>query len=252
MKKVLLLMLVTLLLTVPTYSLQAADVPINQDMYAADDEFLDEDPFADEDLPQLQVYDPIEPVNRGVYWLNDKLYVYLFKPVAKGWRVVPAPARVSISNFFSNLTTPVRAANALLQLKIGGVFDEVYRLVINSTIGIGGLFDPAASVAGVEKVEEDLGQTFGHYGVGSGPYLVLPIFGPSNLRDGVGRFGDTFLDPLPYALRDNEVIALKVLDGENELSLDKDTYEGIKKHEIDPYLFIRNAYEQRRAAKVSK
>lgn len=250
MKKLPLLILAILFFAVPCQSLLAADLPAGENLYAAHTDPVEEDPFAEDDL-ELQVYDPIEPVNRGIFWFNDKLYFYLFKPVAKGWRIVPEPARISVDNFFTNLATPVRLVNSLLQFKFAESGDEIFRFIINSTIGVAGLFDPA-SADGFPKREKDLGQTFGHYGAGSGPYLILPIFGPSNLRDGIGRIGDVFLDPLPYFLRDGEVIAAKVLDGENELSLDKDTYEGIKKHEIDPYLFIRNAYEQSRDAKIKK
>lgn len=250
MKKLLLLLLVLTLFALPTQGLLAADAPINQDPSATNDEFFAEDPFADEDL-DLKIYDPIEPVNRSIYWFNDKLYFYLLKPVAKGWRIVPAPARNSVGKFFSNLATPIRLINALLQLKVEAASSELHRFIVNSTIGLGGLFDPATKLKLIKK-DEDLGQTFGHYGLGSGPYLVLPILGPSNLRDGVGRIGDAFLHPFPYTLKTGEAFAAKFVEGENELSLDKNTYEGIKKHEIDPYLFIRSAYEQNRAAKVSK
>lgn len=248
MKKRLFLLLTVLLLTVPVQTLLAAG---STGTDSANDEFFENDPFADEDTQQLQIYDPIEPVNRGVFWVNDKLYFYLFKPIAKGWRVVPEPARVSVGNVFDNLSAPVRMVNSLLQFKLKAAGSELYRFIVNSTVGLAGLFDPATKL-GVPQHDEDLGQTFGHYGAGSGFYLVLPILGPSNLRDGVGRIGDAFLYPLTYSLRSEELLATKFVESENELSLDKDTYEGIKKHEIDPYLFIRNAYEQRRAAKISE
>jgi phospholipid-binding lipoprotein MlaA len=216
--------------------------------FAADDEFfLEEDPFAVAEIAKIA--DPLEPVNRGIFWFNDKLYIYLFKPVARGLRVIPEPARVSVSNFFSNLGTPVRVANNLLQFKLTNTCSELARLLVNSTFGLAGLFDPA-STWGLEKKDEDLGQTFGHYGVGNGFYLVLPVFGPTTLRDGIGRVGDYFVDPLPYALKQEEVIGLRSLERENALSLDKDTYEATRKHELDPYLFVRDAYAQHRAAKV--
>ncbi|WP_432823033.1 MlaA family lipoprotein [Trichloromonas sp.] len=219
-------------------------------LFAADEEFvLEDDPFAESEM--ISIFDPLEPVNRGVFWFNDKLYVYLLKPVARGLRIVPEPARVSVSNFFSNLGTPVRVVNNLLQLKLTNTGSELARLLVNSTFGLAGLFDPATAW-GLEKKNEDLGQTFGHYGVGSGFYLVLPVLGPTSLRDGVGRVGDYFVDPLPHALKQEELIGLRVLDSENRLSLDKDTYEGIIKHEIDPYLFVRNAYAQYRAAEVKE
>lgn len=249
MKKLLLPIFLLLLLTLAANSLLAAQPALDSETAIADEQLLD-DPFADE-TQQLQIYDPIETVNRGVFWFNDKLYFYLFKPVAKGFRVVPEPARISLSNFFSNLSTPVRLVNSLLQFKIKAAGNELGRFVVNSTIGLAGLFDPASD-NGLPKKDEDLGQTFGHYGVGSGPYLMLPIIGPCNLRDGVGRIGDVFLNPLPYYLSNEEVLIARTVEGVNELSLDKDTFEGIKKHEIDPYLFLRSAYEQNRAAKIEK
>lgn len=215
---------------------------------AADDEMmLEEDPFAEPEVVAL--FDPLEPVNRGVFWFNDKFYVYLLKPVARGLRVIPEPARVSTANFFFNLGAPARVANNLFQLKLTDTGGELARLLVNSTFGIGGLFDPA-SAWGLEKKTEDLGQTFGHYGVGHGLYLVLPVLGATSLRDGVGKLGDYFMDPIPRALKSQEVLALRALESENALSLDKDTYEGIRDHELDPYLFVRDAYAQHRDAQV--
>lgn len=217
---------------------------------SAEEEFsLEEDPFAEPETAKIA--DPLEPVNRGMFWVNDKLYVYLLKPVAKGLRVIPEPARVSTSNFFSNLGTPARAANNLLQLKFTNTAGELARFLVNSTFGLAGLFDPATKW-GLEKKDEDLGQTFGHYGIGQGFYLVLPVLGPTSLRDGVGRIGDHFVDPLPPALKTEELAGLRVLDAENAISLDKDTYEGIRENELDPYLFVRDAYTQMRAGKVRK
>lgn len=210
-----------------------------------------EEAFGEEEA-SLEVWDPIEPVNRGIFWFNDKLYFYLFKPVARGLRVVPEPARVSIGNFFDNLAAPVRFANKLLQFRLKDASDELARFVFNSTFGIAGLFDIAKEQGGVSRKEEDFGQTLGHYGSGPGFYLVLPLFGPSNPRDVVGRVGDYFLDPLPYALDNWELIGAEAVDKENDLSLDKDTYEGIKRDELDPYLFIRDAYAQRRKAQIAK
>jgi len=216
--------------------------------WAADDEaFLEDDPFAEPEIAKL--YDPLEPVNRGIFWVNDKLYIYLFKPVAKGLRVLPEPVRISTSNFFDNLATPVRVVNNLLQLKLDNTGSELARFVINTTLGLGGLFDPAKDW-GLEEKTEDFGQTFGHYGIGHGFYLVLPILGPSSVRDGIGKVGDYFLDPLPYALKSEETLALWSLKMENSLSLDKDTYESIREHELDPYLFVRDAYNQHRSAEV--
>jgi phospholipid-binding lipoprotein MlaA len=188
-----------------------------------------------------------------MFWLNDKLYFYLFKPIARGYRVVPEPARKSVSNFFSNLGTPVRFANALLQFKLADAGSELGRLVINSTLGIGGLFDPAKAWFDLDRKDEDLGQTFGRYGVGSGFYIVWPVLGPSNARDTVGMVGDFFMDPLHYVeMKPAERLGLTGLEKETDLSLDKDTYESVKQEALDPYLYVRNAYEQYRDGKIKK
>lgn len=218
-----------------------------------DADFGDEFSAAPVATEQL-IADPLQPLNRGTFWVNDKLYFYLFKPVARGYRqVLPRPARVSVGNFFDNLATPVRAGNALLQLNFRNFGTEIYRFVINSTFGIAGFFDPAGSVAGVKKTVEDFGQTLGRYGVGHGFYLVLPIVGPSSLRDATGFFVDSYADPLRYSdLETSEYMGIKLLDVENRLSLDRETYEGIVRDSLDPYLFIRAAYAQRRLAQVGK
>ncbi|SDL36546.1 phospholipid-binding lipoprotein MlaA [Geoalkalibacter ferrihydriticus] len=208
----------------------------------------DEDGF---DEIFLVTPDPLEPFNRAMFWVNDKLYFYLLKPVARTYRVVPEPARASVGNFFSNVATPVRLANCLLQFRFIDAGREVGRFAVNTTWGIGGLFDPARQRLGWQKKDEDLGQTLGYFGIPAGPYLVLPVFGPSNPRDAVGRFGDGYLDPWPYVLDETwEVVAVKTYERINWLSLDRDTYEAIKREQLDPYVYIREAYTQRREALI--
>lgn len=200
------------------------------------------------------IADPLEYLNRGTFWFNDKLYFYVLKPVVKGYRwAVPRPARVSVKNVFSNLITPVRAVNSLLQLKFRSFGTEVYRFAINTTFGVCGLFDPAQSVSGVDPSIEDFGQTLGFYGVGHGFYLVLPLVGPSSLRDGFGSFADSYVDPLRYTgIRTYGLIIVRSVDSTTRLSLGRDVYDGIVKDSLDPYLFIRAAYAQRRLAQVGE
>ncbi len=221
---------------------------------ATDGDLFDADFGAENGAAKILIADPFEPLNRGTFWVNDKLYFYLFKPVAKGYRyVAPQPARVSVGNFFSNLTTPVRAVNSLLQLKFYDVGTELYRFIVNSTVGLGGLLDPAAVLVGLKKKDEDFGQTLGYYGAGHGFYLVLPVIGPSSLRDTGGMLVDGFFDPLrPLGLKSHEYLSIRGFDMTNRLSLDRDTYEGIIRDSIDPYLFIRAAYAQRRLAQIRK
>lgn len=220
---------------------------------AAVDEDDDEE-FEDlwEEEEDLVVPDPLEPVNRALFWVNDKLYFYLFKPIVRVYRVVPEPARRSVSNFFSNLTTPVRFANSLLQFKFLDATNELGRFLVNSTLGVGGLFDIAGTEGGPKPKEEDFGQTLGWYGVGQGFYLVLPVLGPSSLRDGIGKVTDWYIDPLAYTLTFEQRVGLTVVDKGTALSLDRDTYEAIRKEQLDPYAFIRNAYFQHRAEKVRR
>lgn len=208
------------------------------------------------DLPEdeaLVVSDPIEPVNRAMFWFNDKLYFYVLKPVAKGYRkVVPESARISVSNFFSNLAAPIRIVNNALQFKFRQAGLEITRFAINTTAGVLGIFDFAEKNAGIPEQDEDFGQTLGSYGAGEGFYMVLPFLGPSNLRDGVGSAVDSLLDPVAYLDDTRDYVGVKFVESVNKISLDKDTYEGIKRDALDPYLFVRDAYTQHRRGKIDK
>lgn len=211
--------------------------------------FMDDDDlsFLDEEDDVVEVYDPFETFNRGMFWFNDKAYFYVMKPVARGWRwLAPEPLRLGFRNFVSNLRSPIRFVNAALQGKFSDAGYELTRFGVNSTLGIGGLFDPAKIHFGIDKKIEDTGQTLAHYGVSPGPYLVLPFLGPSNFRDGIGLLGDIYFSLVPV-LFENRYYWL-VISGDiiNFLSIDKDTYEGIKKDALDPYLFLRDAYSQYR------
>ncbi len=220
-----------------------------------DEDFDDFDDFEDafEDEGEI-IPDPLEPLNRLVFAFNDKLYFYLLKPIARGWRVLPTPMRSSISRFYANLRAPIRFVNNGLQLKFRASGIVALRFGINSTIGVLGLFDPAQSIWGLRKQEEDFGQTLGHYGLGHGFYIVWPIWGPSSLRDSVGLTVDSlYLDPTTVLIRDPAASAAAWgVDMINYLSLDKDTYEGIKRDALDPYNFLKNAYAQNRDSRVRR
>ncbi len=218
-----------------------------------DDDFADDfDDDFDDAPPPLVIHDPLEPLNRGMFWFNDKLYFYALKPVAKTYRYIPEPIRISLSNFLSNLTTPIRFVNALMQGKVNDAGNEMGRFFINTIVGVGGLFDPARKYAGLRKKEEDFGQTLAVLGIKPGPYLVIPFIGPSNTRDGVGYVVDTLTDPIGIVWQGQDYWAVKVTDTVNQISLDKDTYEAITGDALDPYLFVRDAYMQNRAGKVNK
>lgn len=200
------------------------------------------------------IADPLEPLNRAIFVFNDKLYFYVLKPTARAYRVLPQGVRVSVSNFFSNLAAPIRMVNALFQFKLLDAGGELLRFGVNTTVGLGGLFDPAQKYLGLREKDEDFGQTLGNYGIGQGFYLVLPGLGSSSARDGIGRLVDGYyFDPVVIVPDEtSEVVALKALDMVNFISLDKDTYEIIKRESLDPYTFIKNAYAQSRAGKVEQ
>ena len=211
--------------------------------------FMEDDDlsFLYDEEEAVEVYDPLEKLNRGIFWFNDKAYFYVMKPVAKGWRwLAPEPLRLGIRNFFSNLRAPIRVINAALQGKFRDAGNELTRFGVNTTLGIGGLFDPAKEHFGIARKMEDTGQTLAHYGVGPGPYLVLPFLGPSNFRDGAGLLGDYYFSLVPVLFEHREYWIAVSADVLNFLSLDKDTYEDIKKDSLDPYLFLRDAYSQYR------
>lgn len=198
--------------------------------------------------------DPLEGVNRGIYKFNDVADRYAIKPVAKAYKAVaPTPVRNGISNFFSNLGTLTTVVNDLLQLKFAQAFSDAGRFVINTTFGIAGFID-VASKDNIPKHNEDFGQTLGYWGVGSGPYLVLPILGPSTVRDAGGLAFDTVTsDPITYLHNTgqirahNQVRLVQFLDKRTQLLDAKDLVDDAS---IDPYAFMRDAYLQRRASLV--
>jgi phospholipid-binding lipoprotein MlaA len=190
--------------------------------------------------------DPWEGFNRTVYTFNDKVDTYALKPVAQGYvKVTPQPVRDSVTNFFANIGDVYNAANNFLQLKITDGVEDIMRIVINTVFGLGGLFD-VATLAKLPKHNQDFGLTLGHYGVPPGPYLVLPLFGPSTVRDGVGLVPNYFINPLTYvdpAALSWGLYGLNVVSTRANLLGASDLLEGAA---IDKYSFIRNAYLQRR------
>jgi phospholipid-binding lipoprotein MlaA len=194
--------------------------------------------------------DPWERMNRTTYKFNDAVDRAVIKPLAKGYvKVTPRPVRSGVTNFFDNLDTPVTMVNDLLQWQIRDFFNDTARLVLNTTLGIGGLFDPATR-AGLDKNDRDFGQTLGKWGVKSGPYVVLPVLGPSDVRDAGGRLADNYSNPRAY-IKDQWVQwglwGLRGIDNRSRLLYLDNTVQNA----YDPYAFIRNAYLQHRDFKVS-
>ena len=205
----------------------------------------------EEEVPQIA--DPIYPFNKAMYHFNDKLYFWVLKPVARGYSaVLPEKARVGVSNFFYNVTTPIRFVSSLLQLKMKVAGKELIRFVYNSTVGVLGFADAAKSHLDISRQDEDLGQAFGSYGIGHGFYIVWPFLGPSSLRDTVGKVGDIFLNPVSHVHPTEAAVAITAYDKTNETSLHIGDYEDFKKSAIDPYISMRDAYLQNRTKKVDE
>jgi phospholipid-binding lipoprotein MlaA len=212
-----------------------------------------EDDWFDDDNDIYTVADPFEGFNRAMFLVNDRLYFWVLKPAARGYRAaIPQEIRTGVSNFFTNLAAPIRVVNNLLQGKprIAGV--EVTRFMFNTTVGVLGFGDPAAQFPSLNPDPEDLGQTLGHYGIGDGFYIVWPLLGPSTLRDTVGDVGDRFLSPITYVDPKEASLSLSGYKMLNATSFRIGDYESLKKAALDPYEAIRNGYIQLRQARVKK
>jgi phospholipid-binding lipoprotein MlaA len=223
----------------------------------------DADPFLDAELDTLygeaeagavQVPDPIEGFNRAMFAFNDKLYFWVLKPLASGYRVVmPVEIRTCAKNFFYNLQAPVRIVNSLLQGKFAGAGSELGRFFVNSTAGILGLGSPADSVPLLRSQEEDFGQTLAVYGIGEGFYIVWPFIGSSTLRDTIGWGGDQFLTPYAAWVDDFETtLAITGFRIVNDVSFRIGDYEDLKAASLDPYAALRDGYIQFRKRKISE
>lgn len=186
--------------------------------------------------------DPLEPFNRSVYKFNDTVDKAVVKPVAQGYSaVMPTVGKIMIANFFSNLDDVVVTANDLLQLKLVQGYSDGMRVLVNSTIGVFGLID-VASVGELKKHNEDFGQTMGKWGIGNGPYIVLPILGPSTVRDGAGLFADGFASPtyqIKHMRTRNQAYLTRGINRRAEL-LDQEKV--LNEAMLDPYEFTRDSY----------
>jgi phospholipid-binding lipoprotein MlaA len=189
--------------------------------------------------------DPFESVNRSIYKFNDRVDRAVLRPTARAYRtVVPQFVRNSVGNFFSNINDIKVVLNNTLQGKFTTAYADFGRVMINSTLGVVGLFD-IASEAGIEKHNEDFGQTLGWYGMNDGPYIMLPLFGPSSVRDTIGFGVDYLTDPLTYvdpSAAQNTITGTRIIQRRAEL-LDA---SNVLKTTLDPYQFMRDAYLQRR------
>ncbi len=198
-------------------------------------------------------YDPWEPFNERMFWFNhDVLDRLLVKPVAKGWeKVVPGPARRSIGRAFDNLDMPHRLVNNLFQARLRGAGQELARFLLNTTVGVVGLLDVAKPL-GIEPSDADTGQTLGIYGVGPGPYLVLPFLPPLTVRDGIGYGVDGAMDPIGYFLPFAANGARSLVNTINSRSLNLEIFDDVEDSVLDLYSAVRNGYLQRRSRAVEQ
>jgi len=194
--------------------------------------------------------DPLEPINRGIYNFNDGIDTMFIKPAAEVYQgVLPGPVRTGVSNVFANINDVIIALNNLLQGKFSAALSDIGRVLLNTTAGLLGIFD-VATPAGLEKHDEDFGQTLGWWGFGDGPYLVLPFLGASNVRDTVGRVGDYKADPVTYInpSHDRNIVqALRIINRRAELL---STSRILAVAALDEYEFVRDAYLQRRRNQI--
>ena len=236
---------------------------------AVDDTF---DPFAQPGEEGIEEYDPWEPVNTKVFEFNRQVDRWVLKPVSKGYNfIVPNPVQIGISNVFYNVRFPQRFLNNLFQGKVKGAGIEVGRFLLNSTAGVGGLFDIAERLD-LRTPEEDTGQTLGFYGVKPGPYMVLPFLQPFTVRDLVGYVADVFMNPInwlvaplievngvpsaiPHKNRTTTTfvqIGARVFEIVNDRSLNLEKFQGVEEATLDLYTAVRNAYLQRRARQIEE
>jgi ABC-type transporter lipoprotein component MlaA len=187
-------------------------------------------------------WDPWEPFNEKTFGFNRQVDRFLLKPVAKGYNAaLPDPIRAGIANMFDNLDVTRRLVNNILQLKF-----------INSTVGVAGLFDVAGHLFDIAKSDRDTGQTLGVYGIGHGPYLVLPLLPPLTVRDFFGFVADEAMYPLSYFIPTGAVIGMTATETISDRAANIDRYQGVEDTVVDLYGSVRNAYFQRRAADLKK
>jgi phospholipid-binding lipoprotein MlaA len=197
-------------------------------------------------------WDPWEPFNEKMFWFNrEVLDRFVLKPAATAWDfILPTPVQKGIHNVFDNLAVVRRVVNNALQLKFTGAAKEAARFTINSTIGVAGFFDIAKEGFGIEQSNQDMGLTLGVWGIGPGPFLILPFLPPLTVRDGIGFAVDTAMTPYIYFVPWYATLGATATNMVNERSLNLDSFERVAESTVDLYGAVRNAYLQRRAAQI--
>lgn len=228
--------------------------------HAQEDDSLDMDElFADdfESEQRVTINDPLEGINRAIFSFNDGFYTHIAKPLAKGYRaVVPTPVEKSIGNVFDNLKFPSRFVSCALQGKVRRAGQETGAFIVNTTVGVAGIFKPSENLYDEPAPSEDIGQAFGHWGIGHGFYFVMPFLGPTSARDFTGNVADRIVEPIPEPwsqLDDDDTrLILSVVENVNELPTVMELYDSMSRSSIDKYSAVRDAYAQRRASQVAE
>jgi len=201
---------------------------------------------------QVEEYDPWEPYNEKIFDFNYNVFDrYVLKPVATAWDYVPDPVQESLGNAFDNVSMPRRLVNHLLQAEFKDAGNELTRFGINTTVGVVGLFD-VAKTWGFEKIDADTGQTLGIWGVGPGPYLILPLLPPLTARDAFGWLADTAMDPINYFVPLAASFGRRGGESINYRSQNLELFESVEESTVDLYSSVRNAYLQRRQRAIAK
>lgn len=230
-----------------------AQAPLLSDEASNDEEPFDEDPFDDDPFDDefedefFLEYDPWERFNRTMFAFNRQVDRFVLKPVATAWNtVVPELAQQSLSNAFDNLAMPRRFLNNIFQLKFEGAGRELARFFLNISMGVLGFFDAAADLGLPKLTDQDTGLTLGHYGVGPGPYLVLPFLPPLTVRDAFGFAADGAMAPLSYFVPFEATTGMRGSQIVNDRSLNLEFFDQLEREVFDLYIAVRNAYLQRR------
>jgi phospholipid-binding lipoprotein MlaA len=212
---------------------------------------VSEDDWLFEDAgPDPAERDDMEPVNRFSFGFNEGFFQYIGDPVARGFAwVVPAPGRRAIHRFFENLESPMLFISDVLQLAPLDATKTTSRFVINTTVGIGGLFDPASAL-GIEGHQTDFGETLAVWGTPSGTYFVIPLLGPSTARDTFGQIVDAVINPMSWLLSPVPQLIIRTSDGLSEYDVERERLNALRATSVDFYAAIRGAYLMDRDAKV--
>ena len=198
--------------------------------------------------------DPLRPINKFFFGFNHQLYRFIFKPLAKvTTTIIPKPIRTGVGNVIENAEAPVRIVGCLLQGKLSRAGQETAKLVVNSTVGIGGIFKPSQSIDALKDVpQEDVGQAIASWGVPSGPYLVLPLIGPSNVREVLGHAGDAAANPATWLGERSVRILIRGTKIVQENPYRMDLYDAATKHAVDPYTSVKEAYHSYRQHEIDR